>query len=209
MQQFYDGFSKTVLKGCHSKTVLSHSHSLNFCIFFTFKYFVSPPHSLTLRPVSLRLPPLGFIVPLQRHERDQGHLSINALHKVAVDILTTMVIPVEPSDRNSLVKSASTSLVKGLVFDKKVSHAAGGPTRMENAKIAVIQFQISPPKTDIEQSIVVSDYSQMDRILKEERSYILGMIKKIKATGCNVLLIQKSILRDAVTDLTARCKNHS
>ncbi|KAF9597201.1 hypothetical protein IFM89_016342 [Coptis chinensis] len=40
------------------------------------------------------------------------------------------------------------------------------------------------------------------RILKEERNYILGMIKKIKATGCNVLLIQKSILRDAVTDLS-------
>ncbi|PPD81011.1 hypothetical protein GOBAR_DD22060 [Gossypium barbadense] len=95
-----------------------------------------------------------------------------------------------------------TQLVKGLVFDKKASHAAGGPTRMENAKIAVIQFQISPPKTDIEQSIVVSDYTQMDRILKEERNYILGMIKKIKATGCNVLLIQKSILRDAVTDLS-------
>ncbi|KHN11888.1 T-complex protein 1 subunit delta [Glycine soja] len=73
---------------------------------------------------------------------------------------------------------------------------------MENAKIAVIQFHISPPKTDIEQSIVVSDYSQMDRILKEERSYILGMIKKIKTTGCNVLLIQKSILRDAITDLS-------
>ncbi|KAL0429521.1 UNVERIFIED_CONTAM: T-complex protein 1 subunit delta [Sesamum radiatum] len=43
---------------------------------------------------------------------------------------------------------------------------------------------------------------KMDRILKEERNYILGMIKKIKATGCNVLLIQKSILRDAVTDLS-------
>jgi T-complex protein 1 subunit delta len=41
----------------------------------------------------------------------------------------------------------------------------------------------------------------MDRILKEERNYILGMIKKIRATGCNVLLVQKSILRDAVTDL--------
>ncbi|KAG5111863.1 hypothetical protein JHK82_035132 [Glycine max] len=185
----------------------------------------------------------------------------DALHKAAVkavDVLTAMAVPVELSDRDSLVKSASTSLnskvvsqystllaplavdavlsvinaakpdmvdlrdvkivkklggtvggtvddtelMKGLVFDKKVSHAAGGPTRMENAKIAVIQFQISPPKTDIEQSIVVSDYSQMDRILKEERSYILGMIKKIKATGCNVLLIRKSILRDAVTDLS-------
>jgi T-complex protein 1 subunit delta len=42
----------------------------------------------------------------------------------------------------------------------------------------------------------------MDRILKEERNYILGMIKKIRATGCNVLLVQKSILRDAVTDLS-------
>ena len=28
------------------------------------------------------------------------------------------------------------------------------------------------------------------------------MVKKIKASGCNVLLIQKSILRDAVTDLS-------
>mmetsp|Transcript_70078 Transcript_70078/g.222130 ORF Transcript_70078/g.222130 Transcript_70078/m.222130 type:complete len:268 (+) Transcript_70078:214-1017(+) len=42
----------------------------------------------------------------------------------------------------------------------------------------------------------------MDRILKEERNYILSMVKKIKASGCNVLLIQKSILRDAVTDLS-------
>ena len=50
--------------------------------------------------------------------------------------------------------------------------------------------------------VVISDYQQMDRILKEERNYILQMIKKIRASGCNVLLIQKSILRDAVTDLS-------
>lgn len=180
-----------------------------------------------------------------------------ALHKAsekAVEVLTAMAIPLELSDRDSLLKSASTSLnskvvsqyssllaplavdsvlnvvdpsrpdivdlrdikvikklggtvddtemVKGLVFDKKASHAAGGPTRVENAKIAVIQFQISPPKTDIEQNVIVSDYSQMDRILREERNHILGIIKKIKVTGCNVLLIQKSILRDAVTDLS-------
>jgi hypothetical protein len=49
--------------------------------------------------------------------------------------------------------------------------------------------------------IIVSDYSQMDRVLKEERKYILDMCKAIKAAGCNVLLIQKSILRDAVNDL--------
>src|SRR4051812_18899121 len=54
----------------------------------------------------------------------------------------------------------------------------------------------------MENQIVVNDYRQMDKILKEERTYLLNMVKKIKATGCNVLLIQKSILRDAVTDLS-------
>ncbi len=38
--------------------------------------------------------------------------------------------------------------------------------------------------------------------LQEERNYILQMVKKIPASGANVLLIQKSILRDAVTDLS-------
>merc|ERR1712013_251846 len=50
-------------------------------------------------------------------------------------------------------------------------------------------------------SIVISDYTQMDRVLKEERNYILDLCKRIKKTGCNVLLVQKSILRDAVSDL--------
>jgi T-complex protein 1 subunit delta len=42
----------------------------------------------------------------------------------------------------------------------------------------------------------------MDRILKEERTYLLNMVKKIKKAKCNVLFIQKSILRDAVNDLS-------
>lgn len=42
----------------------------------------------------------------------------------------------------------------------------------------------------------------MDRILKEERKYIAGLISKIVKSGCNVVLIQKSILRDAVNELS-------
>ena len=52
------------------------------------------------------------------------------------------------------------------------------------------------------QSVVISDYAAMDRILRQEKKYILELIKQIKKTGCNVLLIQKSILRDAVNDLS-------
>mmetsp|Transcript_42998 Transcript_42998/g.69766 ORF Transcript_42998/g.69766 Transcript_42998/m.69766 type:complete len:532 (+) Transcript_42998:77-1672(+) len=93
-----------------------------------------------------------------------------------------------------------TELIDGLVFTQKISHSAGGPTRVQNAKVGLIQFCLSAPKTDIENNVVVSDYQQMDRILREERDYILKMCKKIQKAGCNVLLIQKSILRDAVND---------
>jgi T-complex protein 1 subunit delta len=95
-----------------------------------------------------------------------------------------------------------SELIDGLVFtDQKVSRFAGGPTRMESCKIGLIQFCLSAPKTDLENSVVVHDYTAMDRILKEEKKYIVGLVKKIVASGCNVLLIQKSILRDAVNDM--------
>ena len=95
-----------------------------------------------------------------------------------------------------------TKMVDGIVFtENKVSKAAGGPTKVENPKIGLIQFCISHPKTDMDSTLEIQEYSQMDRVLKEERAYIVKMVKKIKATGCNVLLIQKSILRDAINDL--------
>lgn len=43
--------------------------------------------------------------------------------------------------------------------------------------------------------VVVSDYTQMDRVLRDERAYLLNIVKQVKKAGCNVLLIQKSILR--------------
>lgn len=94
-----------------------------------------------------------------------------------------------------------TQMVDGVVLTQTAMKYANGPTRMEKAKIGLIQFQLSPPKPDMENNIVVNDYRQMDKILKEERAYILNICKQIKKSKCNVLLIQKSILRDAVNDL--------
>ncbi|KAK0181158.1 hypothetical protein PV327_003464 [Microctonus hyperodae] len=93
-----------------------------------------------------------------------------------------------------------TELIEGLVFTQKTCNI-NGPKRLEKVKIGLIQFCISPPKTDMDHSVIVSDYSAMDRILKEERAYILNIVKQIKKSGCNVLLVQKSILRDAISDL--------
>ncbi|OAL31123.1 T-complex protein 1 subunit delta [Fonsecaea nubica] len=95
-----------------------------------------------------------------------------------------------------------SEMIDGLVLNQPVIKSSGGPTRIEKAKIALIQFQLSPPKPDMENQIVVNDYRQMDKILKEERTYLLNMVKKIQKAKCNVLFIQKSILRDAVNDLS-------
>lgn len=96
-----------------------------------------------------------------------------------------------------------TSLVDGLLLTQRAATGgSAGVRRVANAKVALLQFCLSPPKTDVENSVIVQDYAAMDRILREERQYILGLCKKIKASGANVLLIQKSILRDAVTELS-------
>jgi len=95
-----------------------------------------------------------------------------------------------------------TELIDGLVFKKGCTKSAGGPSHISNANIGLIQFCLSAPKTDIDNSVVVNDYAAMDRILRDERKYLLEMCKKIKKIGINVLLIQKSILRDAYNELS-------
>lgn len=42
-----------------------------------------------------------------------------------------------------------TELVQGLVLTQTALTSAGGPSRMEKAKIGLIQFQLSPPKPDV------------------------------------------------------------
>jgi T-complex protein 1 subunit delta len=134
------------------------------------------------------------------------------LSPIAVDSVLGILEDVEKSttvdlEDIRLVKQVGgtvddTELVHGLVLTKGSSKTAGGPSNMSDAKIALIQYCLSAPKTDMDNSVVVSDYAAMDRILREERKYILQQCKAIKKSGANVLLIQKSILRDAYNELS-------
>merc|ERR1719357_2136107 len=122
-------------------------------------------------------------------------MSIASGNSLDLRDINVVTIPSGTVDDSELVTD-------GLVF--KPGHyvsKSGGPEKVENAQIGLIQFCISPPKTDMDNKVVINDSAQVDRILREERQYILNICKKIKASGCNVLLIQKSILRDAVSDM--------
>lgn len=94
-----------------------------------------------------------------------------------------------------------TELIDGLVFKQEASKGAGGPSSVEGARVALIQFCISPPKTDMEFKLSVGDQAEIEKIAKDEKKYILNIVKKILKAKINVLLIQKSILRDAINIL--------
>ncbi|KAJ1363762.1 T-complex protein 1 subunit delta [Parelaphostrongylus tenuis] len=132
------------------------------------------------------------------------------LAPMAVNAVKRIIDPVRDSSVNlkmiKIVKKIGdtveeSELIDGALINQKAM-GRGGPSRVEKAKIGLIQFQISPPKTDMENQVIISDYTQMDRALKEERQYLLEICKQIKKAGCNVLMIQKSILRDAVNELS-------
>ncbi|CAB4409644.1 unnamed protein product [Rhizophagus irregularis] len=99
-----------------------------------------------------------------------------------------------------------TELIDGLVLTQNVVKNSGGPTRIEKAKIGLIQFQLSPPKPDMENQIIVNDYRLMDKILKEERQYLLNMLVKdierdeiefiCKSTGCKPIADIESFAED-------------
>merc|ERR1719238_1855233 len=163
-------------------------------------------------------------VPVDLTNRDQliqsASTSLNSkvvaqqsdfLAPIAVDSVLKVIDPSTATNVNlediRLVKKLGASVdeteqVDGLVLTQKIARTAGGPTRIKDAKIGLIQFCLSAPKTDMESNIQVRDYTQMDRLLREERTILAKMVKQIAKTGCTVLLVQKSILRDATTDLS-------
>ena len=49
-----------------------------------------------------------------------------------------------------------SEMVDGLVLTQGVVKNGGGPSRMEKAKIGLIQFQLSPPKPDVRVSFYAS-----------------------------------------------------
>jgi len=133
-------------------------------------------------------------------------LAVDAVLKVSKTDCGDEAVNVDLSNIRIIKKVGGTlddtELVDGLVLSQqRVSKVAGGPVKIQNAKIGLIQFCLSLPKTDMDSTVTIKDYQAMDRLLRQERLHIAKMVKAIVATGCNVLLIQKSILRDSVTDL--------
>ena len=85
-----------------------------------------------------------------------------------------------------------TELIKGIILDKEVVHS-GMPTKIEKAKIALINTALEVEKTEMSAEIRITDPTQMQMFLEEEQRMIKTMVDKIHEVGANVLLCQKGI----------------
>lgn len=71
----------------------------------------------------------------------------------------------------------------------------------KKCRVALAQFCLSAPKTNIDSKVILSDSQMMDRVIKEERAYILNLCKAVKKQGVDLLVVQKSLLRESCSEL--------
>ncbi len=87
---------------------------------------------------------------------------------------------------------ADTELVDGIIVDKERVHQ-GMPTRVENARIALVDAALEVKKTEFDAKIQVTDPSQLQAFLNEEEKMIKGFVDAVEDAGANVLFCQKGI----------------
>ncbi len=124
------------------------------------------------------------------------------LSKIVVDAImniteTTNAKPSVDLDNLKVEKKAGgsiqdTTLIKGIVLDKEVVHS-GMPTKIQQAKIALLNTAMEIEKTEMSAEIRINDPTQMQMFLEEENRMIKTMVDKIHSIGANVVICQKGI----------------
>ncbi len=126
----------------------------------------------------------------------------DTLSKVVVDAILSIVtkkgedyfvdlenIKVEKKSGSSI---QDTQIIKGIVLDKEIVHS-GMPTKIDNARIALLNSALEIEKTEMSSEIRISDPTQMQMFLEEENRMLKTMVDKLHDIGVNVLICQKGI----------------
>ena len=126
----------------------------------------------------------------------------DTLSKIVVDAILSIVvkkgdnysvdlenIKVEKKSGGSI---QDTQIVKGIVLDKEIVHS-GMPTKIEKAKIALVNSALEIEKTEMSSEIRITDPTQMQMFLEEENRMLKTMVDKLHDVGANVLICQKGI----------------
>ena len=126
----------------------------------------------------------------------------DSLSKIVVDAILKIAIKKDEKytvdldnikvEKKTGASIQDTHLIKGIVLDKEVVHS-GMPTKIEKAKIALVNAAIEVEKTETSAEIRISDPTQMQMFLEEENRMLKTMVDKIHDVGAKVLFCQKGI----------------
>jgi len=92
-----------------------------------------------------------------------------------------------------------TEVVQGIVL----SNPLKGKTKLvpRRMKLALLQCSIGQAKPNLDAKITVSNYEAMEAVIKEEKTHVLMLCKGIKDKGIELVVMQKSIIRESVSEL--------
>lgn len=85
-----------------------------------------------------------------------------------------------------------TKIIQGIVLDKEIVNG-GMPTKITDAKIALINTALEISKTETDAKINISNPQQLKAFLDEENRMLKTMVDKVIGSGANVVLCQKGI----------------
>lgn len=112
---------------------------------------MSQPISLTDRETLFQAASTSLSSKIvSQHSNLLGHMAVDAVLNT-IDLKTADNVDLK---NIRIVKKVGgtiedSEMVDGLVLTQGVIKSGGGPSRMEKAKIGLIQFQLSPPKPDV------------------------------------------------------------
>ena len=121
---------------------------------------MSQPISLADRETLFRAASTSlFSKIVSEHSPLLGHMAVDAVLKT-IDVKTADNVDLK---NIRIVKKVGgtvedSEMIDGLVLTQGVMKGGGGPSRVEKAKIGLIQFQLSPPKPDVRATLLPIDH---------------------------------------------------
>ncbi|MCZ7381409.1 MAG: thermosome subunit alpha [Candidatus Methanoperedens sp.] len=85
-----------------------------------------------------------------------------------------------------------SELIQGIILDKTKTHASM-PTRIENAKIAILATPIEVRKTETKSEISIESVGQTRMFLEQEENQVREASNKVINGGVNVVFCQKGV----------------
>lgn len=130
-----------------------------------------------------------------------GSKIVNRAHRAMSEIAVDAVLAVADMERKDvnldLIKMdgkvggrlEDTRLVRGIVVDKDMSHPQM-PKLIKDAKLCILTCPFEPPKPKTKHKLELETVQAYQDMQQAEKEYFLDMIKKVKDTGCNLVICQ-------------------